>query len=105
MTKSKFFLSLMETESFAKWFLKFAESVKESPLLLLFDGHLTHISVAMITKALAENILKFPHVANVLQPLHVSSFGPLKREWEWHLHKQVSELAIKQPLTKFGRQA
>ena len=96
------FLGWMKTKIFVKWFFKFAESVKEHPLLLLFNGHLTHISVPLITKALAENIiLKFPpHMTDVLQPLDVSCFGPLKKEWEWCLHKQISEFSIKWPLTK-----
>ena len=52
----------METETFAAWFNHFADFVKERPLLLLFDGHLTHISIPVIKRALDENItiVKFP---------------------------------------------
>ena len=72
----------METETFAAWFNYFVDFVKERPLLLLFDGHLTHISIPVIKKALDENIIivKFPpHVTDVLQPLDVSYLGPLKQ--------------------------
>ena len=85
------------------WFFKFFEIVTDHPLLLLFDGVLTHISAPVIKKALEQNIivLKFhSHVTDVLQPLDVACFGLLKREWERCLHKCISEYGIKQPLTK-----
>ena len=69
----------------------------------MFDGHLTHISAPAIENALEQNviILKFPpHVTDVLKPLEVACFGPLKREWKRRLHKRISEYRIKQPLTK-----
>ena len=52
----------METKTFATWFNYFADFVKERPLLLLFDSHLTHIILPVIKKALDENIIiaKFP---------------------------------------------
>ena len=93
----------METEVFAEWFNKFADMVKERPLLLLFDGHLTHISIPVITRALDEGIiiLKFPpHVTDVLQPLDVACFGPLKSRWEKLLQKRVNEFGSKHRLTK-----
>ena len=69
----------------------------------MFDRHLTHISAPVIEKALELNIiiLKFPpHVTDVLQPLDVACFGPLKGESERCLHKPISEYGIKQLLTK-----
>ena len=71
----------METETFAAWFNYFADFVKERPLLLLFDSHLTHISIPVIKRELDENmiIVNFPpHVIDVLPPLDVSRFGPHK---------------------------
>ena len=68
----------METKTFTAWFFKFADFVKERPLLLLFDGHLTHISIPVIKKALEEDIiiLKFPpHVTDVMQPLDIHALG------------------------------
>ena len=41
----------MDTEIFAIWFNKFADTLKERPLLLMFDGHLTHISIPVIRRA------------------------------------------------------
>ena len=65
----------METETFAAWFNHFADFVKERLLLLLFDSHLTHISISFIKRALNENIIivKFPpHVTDVLNLLTFS---------------------------------
>ena len=93
----------MDTEVFSDWFNKFADLVKERPLLLLLDGHLTHISIPVISRALEENIIimKFPpHVTDVLQPLDVSCFGPLKRKWEQLLHERVNIFGPKHQLTK-----
>ena len=92
----------METETFAAWFNHFADFVKERPLILLFDSHLTHISISLIKRALNENIIivKFPpHVTDVLQPLDVFCFAPLKRAWERQLH-QCLEFGMKHPLTR-----
>ena len=80
------------------WLSKFCEIVTDRPLVLMFDGHLTHITAPVIEKALEQNIiiLKFPlHVTVVLQPLDVACIGPLKREWERRLHKRISEYGIK----------
>ena len=55
--------------------------MKEKPLLLLLDGHLTHVLV--IEKVMEEKIFIFkfpPHVADVLQSIHVTCFEPLRRE-------------------------
>ena len=85
----------MTTEIFNEWFNKFCALVKERSLLLIFDGHMTHISITIIEKARNENIhiLKFPpHVTDVLQPLDVTCFGPLKRKWEIMLNSRSNTL-------------
>ena len=83
--------------------LKFTDKVEEHPLLLLFDGHVTHISIPVIREALNQQIvtLKFPpHVTDVLQPLDVAHFGPLKRKWEKLLHECINKFGAKHQLTK-----
>ena len=93
----------MTTESFSVWFTKFINEVKDRPLLLLLDGHLTHISTTLIETALDEDvtILKLPpHSTDKLQPLDVTCFGPLKREWEKELNEWIYERGPKQPMKK-----
>ena len=65
----------MTTSIFYYWFQKFICKVKVRPILLLSDGHLTHLSGATVEIALAENIslVKLPaNCTDVLQPLDVS---------------------------------
>ena len=88
----------MTTDVFAEWFNKSCELIVERPLLLILDGHLTHVSIAVIEQALKENItiVKLPpHVTDLLQPLDVSCFGPLKRLWEKMLNSWINEFGCK----------
>ena len=89
----------MDSGAFAKWFEYFVEDTKDlRPLLLLFDGHLTRITIPVITLTLQENItiLKFPpHCTDVLQPLDVTCFGPLKSKWEALLGDRMNTLGSK----------
>ena len=39
---------IMETSTFASWLELFKNTVKEQPLLLLSDGYMGHISIAVI---------------------------------------------------------
>ena len=75
------------------WFSNFIEQVTERPLLLLFDGHLTHFSIDVIKKAMDNDIILMklpPHVTDVMQPLDVGMFSPLKKAWENLLNKNIS---------------
>ena len=93
----------MTTVVFFQWFTRFTEQVKERPLLLIYDGHLSHVSVELIEKAIAEEVIIVklpPHVTDKLQPLDVCCFGPLKREWERHLCKRVNLLGPKETISK-----
>lgn len=81
----------MDGELFLKWFrmvfLKHAS--KERPLLLTMDNHESHITLALVEEARANNVELFclpPHTTHLLQPLDVVMFRPLK--------KSFSELAL-----------
>ena len=70
----------LTTEIFALWFGKFCKTVTQRPLLLIFDGHLTHVSVAVIEKGLAENVFIVKlllQVTDVLQPLNKNENGKM----------------------------
>ena len=85
------------------WFSNFIEHVTERPLLLLFDGHLTHFSIDVIKKAMDNDIILMklpPHVTDVMQPLDVGMFSPLKKAWENLLNKNISILGEKTSLNK-----
>ena len=93
----------MDTDVFSEWFYKFANENQDRPLLLLFDRHLTHISLSVIKRAMEErvSIIKFPpHITDVLKPLDVARFGPLKRRWELLLQERVNTYGTKSNLTK-----
>ena len=93
----------MTTELFDGWFTNFCKQVTIRPLLLIFDGHLTHVSLEVIEKARTEDVtlLKLPpHVTDKLQPLDVACFGPLKRMWEKVLNEWINEFGPREPIRK-----
>ena len=88
----------MTSGVFGEWFNNFCEFVTERPLLLILDGHVTHVAIEYLLKAQEEgiHILKLPpHVTDLLQPLDVSCFGPLKCCLEEALNKWINEFGVK----------
>lgn len=89
--------------AFLSWFQKcFLKNVSEYPCLLIYDGHVSHISIELVELAMANDvvILKLPpHTSHILQPLDVAVFRGLKSKWdstltEWarsHLGQKVSK--------------
>ncbi|KAB0790628.1 hypothetical protein PPYR_14930, partial [Photinus pyralis] len=79
----------------------------ERPVLLVYDGHVTHISLAVIEKA--ENagitILKLPpHSSHVLQPLDLSVMKAIKNKWDPDLVKwQRKNIGVKLPKAEFSK--
>ncbi|XP_078140067.1 uncharacterized protein LOC139925965 [Centroberyx gerrardi] len=76
----------MDGELFRKWFvghfLKFA--AQERPLLLIMDGHKSHLDPELVRVAQREGVILLclpPHTSHILQPLDVSFFGPLKADF------------------------
>ena len=75
----------MTTEIFAAWFHRFCNHVTQRPLILVFDGHVSHVSLEIVRKAREENIsiIKLPpHTTHRLQTLDKSCFGPLQKKWD-----------------------
>ncbi len=73
----------IDSELFLAWlrifFVKFC--VPERPIMLLIDGHASHITVEAIDFCQANNIILFclpPHTTHALQPLDMSVFKSLK---------------------------
>ena len=78
----------MTTEVFLEWFRIFIRTVKERPLILILDGHRTHLSLPFIQLARENGItaIKLPaHTTSRLQPLDISCFKPLKAAWDRRL--------------------
>ena len=76
---------LVTTEIFTLWLENFLKQIKKRHLLVVYNGHLTHVFLNLIEKAMEEyiTIVKLPpHVTDKLQPLNVCCFDPLKREWK-----------------------
>lgn len=93
----------MTTGIFHDWFGKFIQKVKVRPMLLLFDGHMTHLSASTIDLAMKENVtlIKLPaHCTDVLQPLDVACFSPLKSAYEKLLTEFVHRTGGRQKLNK-----
>ena len=75
----------MDSEAFAKWFENFCEDFKERLWLLIYDGHMTHVAMPVITLAMKENVIliKLPlHCTDRLQVLDKTCFSSLKKSWE-----------------------
>jgi hypothetical protein len=67
---------------------------EKSPVLVLYDGHRSHISIGLIEWAKENNIVLFvlpPHCSHLLQPLDVSCYGPFETAWNAACHKHLRE--------------
>ena len=80
----------VDSELFFQWFkkifLKFA--VQQRPLLLIVDGHKSHITLDLVDLARENDVVLFclpPHTTHALQPLDVSVFKSLKNHFTKNL--------------------
>lgn len=58
------------------------------PILLIYDGHTTHIDDRVITSAIENDItiIKLPpHSSHILQPMDLAVFKSLKSAWDQKL--------------------
>ena len=82
------------SDIFFEWtsshFLKFAQRPSpEDKLLLIFDGHKSHVSIKLLDWAKQNNVVLFvlpAHTSHVLQPLDVTCFGPMERSFNRGKH-------------------
>jgi len=64
------------------------------PVLLLVNGHSSHFTPEAIQIAAENEIILFllpPNATHVAQPLNVSFFGPLKKNWSNVCHTYMVE--------------
>ncbi|XP_060606285.1 uncharacterized protein LOC132758607 [Ruditapes philippinarum] len=75
-----------------KHFISYAATTdSDTPTLLLYDGHRSHISLTLAEWAKEHNIILFvlpPHSSHLTQPLDVGIFGPFKK----NVQPQMSEI-------------
>ncbi|MCG7892797.1 MAG: hypothetical protein N0C80_21395, partial [Candidatus Thiodiazotropha endolucinida] len=60
------------------------------PILLLYDGHKSHISISLIQWARENSIILFvlpPHCSHILQPMDVGCFSPFENLYQQEAHK------------------
>lgn len=70
---------------FQSWFRKIFVPNVEKPCLLIYDGHLSHISIELVETAIQNNIIILklpPHTSHLLQPLDVAVFRGVKSRWD-----------------------
>jgi hypothetical protein len=90
----------MTCEIFESWLLIFIRTVKQRPLLLVFDGHRAHISLNAIKLARDNGValLKLPsHLTHKLQPCDVSVMKALKHRWDESVEKFQREEGLRIP--------
>ncbi|XP_034034566.1 tigger transposable element-derived protein 6-like [Thalassophryne amazonica] len=73
----------INSDLFKKWFLKhfLRHAPKERPLLLIFDGHKSPVSLEVVEAARNQGVILLclpPHCSHILQPLDVGLFALLK---------------------------
>lgn len=73
-------------------FCKFIPAHDNQKVLLLLDGHKSHVSVNLSEWALSKGILLLvlpAHTSHALQTLDVSCYGPFERIYHNHCHKLI----------------
>ena len=71
-------------------FLKFAPARDGQYILLLLDGHKSHVSIGLVEWAKSHNIILFilpAHTSHILQPMDVGCYGPFQRMYNAECHK------------------
>jgi hypothetical protein len=67
-------------------FMKYVQGRDPSePLILLYDGHKSQVSLGLIDWAKELNLILFvlpPHTSHILQPLDVGCFGPFQKIYD-----------------------
>lgn len=87
----------IQADIFLHWFRKFIEFSKptaEKPVLLIFDGHATHIkSLYLINMARENNIILLclpPHCSHRMQPLDVTFMAPLSTYYQQEVRQWLA---------------
>ncbi|GFO08331.1 hypothetical protein PoB_003483600 [Plakobranchus ocellatus] len=84
----------MEDAQFLDWFTKLfltnTRDVSDKSRVLIFDGHLFHLSHALVQRAKENNVILLrlsAHLTHLLQPFDRAVFRPVKLKWQQLLVK------------------
>ncbi|XP_045169024.1 uncharacterized protein LOC123531825 [Mercenaria mercenaria] len=95
MSKTGWSNSVIFHEYLESHFLKYIQRPDSNqPVLVIFDGHRSHINVPVLEWAKRNNIILFvlpAHTSHCLQPLDVGCFGPLQKIYNNTCHKFLRE--------------
>ncbi|XP_053391991.1 uncharacterized protein LOC128554706 [Mercenaria mercenaria] len=75
-------------------FVKFIPGRENQKVLLILDGHKSHVSLGICEWAKENGIIFFylpPHTSHILQPLYVSCYGPFERIFNSECHKLMRQ--------------
>lgn len=67
---------------------------ENNQVLVLYDGHRSHVSLPLIQWAKDNHIILFvlpPHCSHLLQPLDVSCYGPFEMAWNAACHRHLRD--------------
>lgn len=85
--------SFIDAELFQKWMVRFAEMIPpKRPVLLLLDGHGSHINMTVLDLASANGITMLclpPHTTHLYQPLDRCVFAALKKQLSHESDKRI----------------
>ena len=71
-------------------FLQYVQRCADEPVLLILDGHRSHVNVPVLDWAKQHNVILMilpAHTSHILQPLDVGCFGPMQRIYNSECHK------------------
>ncbi|XP_011859301.1 PREDICTED: uncharacterized protein LOC105556801 [Vollenhovia emeryi] len=95
--------SFIDSELFEMWFKRFINDIPpKRPVLLLMDGHGSHINLSVLELAFQNEITLLcfpPHTTHLFQPLDRGVFGPFKKVFS----QEVDKLIRKNKKKNFGR--
>ncbi|KAF0741732.1 DDE-1 domain-containing protein [Aphis craccivora] len=82
-------------------------SSPENPILLIYDGHSSHVDLSLMETAVKNNVtilLLPPHTSHLFQPMNLAVFKLVKSTWDqrlcnWSRHHQGQKL-LKSELSK-----
>lgn len=93
-------------------FSKYIHVKEGEHILVLYDGHASHVTLSLIDWAKERNIILFllpPHTSHILQPLDVGCFGPLQKiynkECSSYLRKNPGQVVCRLNICKISAKA